>query len=229
MSDIRDLLRIYGVDGPEREHIEQLAMMARVKPWWRDYSEVFQNEFPGFENDATRIRVFMPLVLPGLLQTRDYLEAVLLPSLRSPAWQRKAIEARLQRQEILDRVDGTAPQLVAVITEASLTYRWGTTQDRRDQILHLVELSERPNIELRIQRFIDGPATGMHSMVNIFDFADGEPSVVYLETDTMIEEVSKAEDVLTYIEGFNRVHDGALEPANTTIYLKHLAEQLELT
>jgi hypothetical protein len=229
MSDIRDLLRIYGVDGPEREHIEQLAMKARVKPWWRDYSEVFQNEFPGFENDATRIRVFMPLVLPGLLQTRDYLEAVLLPSLRSPAWQRKAIEARLQRQEILDRVDGTAPLLLAVITEASLTYRWGTTQDRRDQILHLVELSERPNIELRIQRFIDGPATGMHSMVNIFDFADGEPSVVYLETDTMIEEVSKAEDVQTYIEGFSRVHDGALEPGNTTTYLKHLAEQLELS
>src|SRR5580658_3106448 len=45
MSDIRDLLRIYGVDSPEREHIEQLAMKARIKPWWRDYSDVFQNEF----------------------------------------------------------------------------------------------------------------------------------------------------------------------------------------
>jgi Domain of unknown function (DUF5753)/Helix-turn-helix domain len=227
MSDIRDLLRIYGVNGAEREHIEQLAMRARIKPWWRDYSDVFQNEFPGYENDAARIRVFMPLVLPGLLQTRDYLEAVLRGSLRSPAWQRKAIEARLRRQEILDRADGTAPQLLAVITEASLTYRWGTTQDRRDQILRLVELSERPNIELRIQRFIDGPATGMHSMVNIFDFAEGDPSVVYLETDTMIEEVSRAEEVQTYMEGFSRVHDGALEPGNTTTYLKHLAEQLE--
>jgi hypothetical protein len=227
MSDIRDLVRIYGVSGAEREDIEQLAMRARIKPWWRDYSDVFQNEFPGFENDAARIRVFMPLVLPGLLQTRDYLEAVLRASLRSPAWQRKAIETRLRRQEILDRTDGTAPQLLAVITEASLTYRWGTTQDRRDQILRLVELSERPNIEVRIQRFIDWPATGMHSMVNIFDFADGEPSVVYLETDTMIEEVSKADEVQTYMEGFSRVHDGALEPGNTTTYLKHLAEQLE--
>ena len=71
MSDIRDLLRIYGVDALERERIEQLAMKARIKPWWRDYSEVFQNEFPGFENDAARIRIFMPLLIPGLLQTRD--------------------------------------------------------------------------------------------------------------------------------------------------------------
>jgi transcriptional regulator with XRE-family HTH domain len=226
-SDIRDLLRVYGVDEAERDEFLELTSRARVKPWWREYHEVFQNEFPGFENDSSRIRVFMPLVLPGLLQTRDYLEAVLRGSLRSPTWQRKAIEARLRRQEILDRTDNTAPYVVAVITEASLMYRWGSAADRRDQILHLVELSKRPNIELRIQRFADGPPTGMHSMVNIFDFADDEPSVVYLETDTTIQEVSNSEEVQTYVEGFGRVRDGALEPGNTTSYLMHLVEQLE--
>jgi len=227
MSDIRDLLRVYGVDEDERTELEQLAMKARARHWWREFHDVFQNEFPGFENDAVRIRVFMPLILPGLLQTRDYLEAMLRGSLRSPAWQRKAIEARLRRQEILDRDDGTAPQVLAVITEASLMYRWGTVQDRRDQIMHLVDLSKRLNVELRIQRFADGPPTGMHSMVNIFDFADGESSVVYLETDTTIQEVRNAEEVQTYLEGFGRVRDGALEPGNTTTYLRHLAEQLE--
>jgi transcriptional regulator with XRE-family HTH domain len=227
MSDIRDLLRVYGLDVDESAELEQLAMKARARHWWREYNEVFQNEFPGFENDSTRVRVFMPLVLPGLLQTRDYLEAVIRGSLRSPNWQRKAIEARLRRQEILDRTDGTAPYVVAVITEASLMYRWGSVADRRDQILHLVELSKRPNIELRIQRFADGPPTGMHSMVNIFDFADDEPSVVYLETDTTIQEVSNSEEVQTYVEGFGRVRDGALEPGNTTSYLMHLVEQLE--
>jgi transcriptional regulator with XRE-family HTH domain len=227
MSDIRDLLRVYGLDEDESAELEQLAMKARARHWWREYNEVFQNEFPGFENDSARIRVFMPLVLPGLLQTRDYLEAVLRGSLRSPTWQRKAIEARLRRQEILDRTDGTAPYVVAVITEASLMYRWGTVADRRDQILHLVDLSKRTNIELRIQRFADGPPTGVHSMVNIFDFADDEPSVVYLETDTTIQEVSNSEEVQTYVEGFGRVRDGALEPDNTTSYLMHLVEQLE--
>jgi hypothetical protein len=227
MSDIRDLLRVYGVDEDEHAELVQLAIKARARHWWREYHEVFQNEFPGFENDAAQIRVFMPLVLPGLLQTRDYLEAVLRGSLRSPAWQRKAIEARLRRQEILDRTDGTAPRVIAVITEASLMYRWGTAADRRDQILHLIGLSKRPNVELRIQRFADGPPTGMHSMVNIFDFADGESSVVYLETDTTIQEVSNAEEVQTYMEGFGRVRDGALEPGNTSTYLGHLAEQLE--
>src|SRR6266566_657446 len=84
MSDIRDLLRIYGVGEDEREQLEDLAIQSRARPWWRDYSDIFENEFPGFENDASRIRVFMPLVLPGLLQTQDYDEDALqhVPVLR---------------------------------------------------------------------------------------------------------------------------------------------------
>ncbi len=75
MSDIRDLLRIYGVDSAAAEDLEDLAIRARARPWWRDYTDIFENEFPGFENDAERIRVCMPLVVPGLLQTQDYAEA----------------------------------------------------------------------------------------------------------------------------------------------------------
>ncbi len=227
MSDIRDLLRVYGVDEGARDEIEELAMRARARPWWRDYSDVFENEFPGFENDATQIRVCMPLVLPGLLQTRDYTEALMRVAPKPPAWRLKATEARLRRQQILDRTDGAAPRLTAVITEASLMYRWGTKAERREQIEHLIDLGGRTNIEIRIQRFADGAHRGMWSMINIFDFAAGEPSAVYLESDTAIQEVSDHDEVMIYVEGFGRSRDSALEPADTTQYLRHLAEQLE--
>jgi hypothetical protein len=227
MSDIRDLIRVYGVDEDEGAELEALAMRARIKPWWRDYSEVFENEFPGFENDATQIRVCMPLVLPGLLQTQDYTEALFGAGSRPPTWQRRALECRQRRQQILERTDGSAPKLIAVIAEASLMYRWGSRNERREQILHLVELSRRSNVELHIQRFADGPYRGMWSMVNIFDFADDEPSLVYLETDIAIQEASKPEEVDNYVQGFGHARDAALEPGDTAAYLKHLAEQLE--
>jgi hypothetical protein len=227
MSDIRDLLRIYGVSDAERDELEELAVRARVRPWWREFPDIFQNEFPGFENDAERIRVFMPVVLPGLLQTTDYFEALMRVTSRSPAWRRRALEARLRRQEILDRPDGSAPKLIAVITEASLMYRWGTQVDRREQIDRLVQLSRRPNVELRIQRFADGPPTGMHSMVNIFDLPEGEQSLVYLESDFALEEVSSADSVDSYVQNFARASDASLEPADTTAYLNQLSEQLE--
>jgi len=226
-SDIRDLLRIYGVTGAEHDEILDLVARARVRPWWRDYGDVFENEFPGFENDATRIRVFMPLVLPGLLQTADYAETFMRAGFRAPAWRRKALESRLRRQEILDRTDGTAPRLVAVITEASLQYQWGTREDRREQVEHLAEMSRRPNVELRIQRFVDGPWAGLMSSVNILDLPDDEPGVVYVETDYAIEEVSHPERVNTYARSFTRACDAALDPGDTTVYLNEIAEQLE--
>jgi hypothetical protein len=227
MSDIRDLARAYGVGPAEAAELEQLAMQARARPWWRDYADVFENEFAGFENDASQIRTFMPLVLPGLLQTREYMEVILRAGSRPPTFIRRASEARLRRQEILDRPDGLAPAVRAVITEASLMYRWGSTDDRREQIEHLVAVSRKPNVDLRIQRFADGPPTGMHSMVNIFDLPGDDSRLVYLETDVAIHEVSKREEVDSYILGFSRAQDAALEPGDTTAYLRYLAEQLE--
>src|ERR1700723_4662567 len=46
MSDIRDLVRIYGLDEAEREEIEDLAIRARARPWWREYGDIFDNAFP---------------------------------------------------------------------------------------------------------------------------------------------------------------------------------------
>jgi transcriptional regulator with XRE-family HTH domain len=227
MSDIRDLLRIYNADTTVQDELEDLAIRARARPWWREYPEIFGNEFPGFENDASLIRVFMPLILPGLLQTAAYVEAGLRTGPRSPAWRQKALETRLRRQEILSRTGPAAPKVVAVITEASLLFRWGTQADQYEQIAHLVELGGRPNIELRVQRFADGPYPGMHSMINIFGYPGGEPSLVFMETDYAIEEVSSADSVSAYEEAFSRARDGALEPADTAAFLRQLAEQLE--
>lgn len=227
MSDIRDLLRIYNADTTVQDELEDLAIRARARPWWREYPEIFGNEFPGFENDASHIRVFMPLILPGLLQTAAYVEAGLRTGPRSPTWRQKALETRLRRQEILSRTGPTAPKVVAVITEASLLFRWGTRADQYEQIAHLAEVSGRPNVELRIQRFADGPYPGMLSMINILSFPDGEPSLVFMETDYAIEEVSSADSVSAYEEAFSRARDGALEPTDTAAFLRQLAEQLE--
>jgi transcriptional regulator with XRE-family HTH domain len=227
MSDIRDLLRIYQVSDAEREELEQLAILARARAWWRDYPEVFENEFPGFENDAARIRVFMPLVLPGLLQTTDYMEAHLRFGSRPPTWRQRAIAARLRRQEVLDRSGVAPPEIQAVLTEASLMYRWGSKSDRRDQIEHLVDLAARPGIELRIQRFEDGPPQGMFSPVNIFELPGDEPGIVFTETDTAIQEVSHPDLVASYGHTFDRASEAALEPLDTTAYLRYLAQRLE--
>ncbi len=86
MSDVRDLLRLYGVDEDEQDVLLDLARKGRVRAWWRKYDEVFDNEFPGYEADAARISVYTPLVLPGLLQTPAYIEAYLGAGSQTATW-----------------------------------------------------------------------------------------------------------------------------------------------
>lgn len=227
LSDIRDLLRLYQVTDEERTELEELAMRARERAWWRDYGDVFgDTEFPGFEADAVRIGLYMPLILPGLLQTPAYIEAQMNVGTQASGWRQRTVEARQRRQAILARADGTAPDLVAVITEASLLYQWGTVEQRREQICHLVRLNDLPNVELRLLRFQDGPHPGMCGPINIFDFPDREPPAVFLETDFAIQEVS-TQDVDAYIEIFGRIREAALDPHSTTAELTKFAETLE--
>ena len=231
-SHVRDLARIYGADDHERTELEDLVTRARVRMWWhepeKEKEKVFSNEFAGFENDAARISVYMPLVIPGLLQTPAYIKALLDLGPREPAWRERALAARLRRQQILQRTDGTAPRLVAVITEASLMYRWGTQADRQAQAAHLADMARRPGTELRLLRFADGPHPGMISPVNIFDFPDDEdPPIVYLENDTTMQELAKPGDVHAYKETFARIRDAAIAPAATRTHLDTLTTTLE--
>jgi uncharacterized protein DUF5753/helix-turn-helix protein len=230
MSDVRDLMRLYGVDGERRAELEELAVVARMRPWWRDYGDVFGpgNEFPGYEMDAGRISVYMPLILPGLLQTQAYTDALMRIGTQTHAWRARAGEARRRRQEILERGDDTAPVLRAAITEASLLYKWGTAGARRDQIMHLVDLSQRPNVELRLLRFADGLHPGGLTTVNIFDFPDPQDSsLVFLESEYSLIEVDRPEEVKAYTDIFERTCAAALNPAATTDHLKQLAEEQE--
>lgn len=229
-SHIRDLARIYGATETERAELEDLGRQARERVWWRAFEDVFGkgNEFAGFENDAARISAYMPLVLPGLLQTEAYMRAILAVGPWDERWRERALAARLRRQQVLDRADGTAPRLVAVVTEASLLYQWGSQPQRRAQIGHLAAMSRRPSVELRMLRFADGPHPGMSSLIYIFDFPDGdEPSVVYLENDTVLQEVTRPGDVDAYKATFARIREAALAPAATRTYLDTLTQNLE--
>ncbi|CNE46898.1 Uncharacterised protein [Mycobacterium tuberculosis] len=224
LSDIRDLARIY--EGSDLDELEELATRARQRAWWRDYPDVFNNEFPGYEGDASSIRVVMPLVIPGLLQTLPYMQALLTSGTQSPEWREQALRARLRKQQILDR-DEHAPNLVALITEASLLYEWGDPGDRRAQLRHLLTMSARPNVELRLLRLSDGLHPGMSTLVNIFEFPGGEPSMVFLENDEEVQEIDDAGKVEAYGEIFEEIRAAALSAADTAAHLETLIAKLE--
>jgi hypothetical protein len=221
-EEVRALLELYGVTGTNRDEVEELALLAGARAWWRDFPDVFENEFPGYENDAVTIRVSAPLVLPTLLQTRAYAESMLRTECRPPAWRCKALDACLRRQEVLDGPH--AITLSVIVTEASLRYRWGTSNDRGEQIDHLIYMAGKSNVRLRVQRFVDGLPVGANAAISIFGFDGANPDMVFVENGCFVEEVASRELADGHVQSFYESCERALDPDDTLHYLKRLAK-----
>lgn len=97
------------------------------------------------ESQATMLRCWSPLVVPGLLQTEQYAHAVLAAYPHSAERLAELVTARMERQRVLDRA-----HLVAVIGMATLPHCLGSPQVMADQMAHLVTVAEQPNIALHV-------------------------------------------------------------------------------
>src|SRR5580698_3113664 len=77
MSDVRDLLRIYGVTDGAAADVDELAIKAGARAWWRAYPNIFESECPGCEDVDTSIRWFISLYRPGRLPSDAYIPALM--------------------------------------------------------------------------------------------------------------------------------------------------------
>src|SRR5260370_8073308 len=74
-GNVRMLLELYGVTGPDRDGLIQLTREARQPGWWHSFRDVLPNPYEvyiGLETGAASIRTFKPGVVPGLLHTATY-------------------------------------------------------------------------------------------------------------------------------------------------------------
>ncbi|MET9290981.1 helix-turn-helix transcriptional regulator [Streptomyces sp. NPDC003077] len=160
--DFERLMELYGVKGPQLSELTTLMVRARqrVAPWWHAYSDVISanySEFLAYEAEATRCFEHQTLLIPGLLQTKDYAQAVTTESsfaALGPDQVESLVEVRLRRQQRLFEQD--ALRLQVVITEAAVRLRVGGSQVMKAQLKHLVETSGLDNVSLRIVPFAAG-------------------------------------------------------------------------
>jgi len=84
-EELQELLREYGVPAAEQEALLAVAHRGRETGWWQDYRHVLPPEaqdFVAMEMAATEILVYEALQVPDLLQTVDYMRAVLAADAR---------------------------------------------------------------------------------------------------------------------------------------------------
>ena len=161
--DVRDLCGVYEVEDQRIvDSLMQMAKESRQQGWWHAFGDIPYSVYIGLETDAANLRVYEPQVVPGLLQTRQYAEAMISgrPAGGAPDDVEKRVEVRMRRQErITDPEDPL--RLWAVVDEAALRRVVGNRAVMRDQLEHLVEQCQLPHVTVQVAAVRHGRAPGM--------------------------------------------------------------------
>lgn len=93
-------------------------------------------------------------IVPGLLQCPSYVRALSARKrLARGVTADQIVAAWTGRQEILDRPGG--PLVHFVLSESCLRRRWAPAEVMHEQMLHLINMSHRPNVRLQVLTFDD--------------------------------------------------------------------------
>ncbi|MGI5138049.1 MULTISPECIES: helix-turn-helix domain-containing protein [unclassified Streptomyces] len=227
--DVEDLLTLYGItDEAERTSLLSLAKEANVAGWWHSYSDVLPSWFPtyvGLEGAAHLIRSYEVQFVHGLLQTEAYAHAVVARGMKgaSAADIDRRVALRLERQKYL--VAENAPEFHVVLDEAALRRPYGNRQVMRDQLQHLIEISERPNVRLQVMPFSFGGHSGESGSFTILSFPESDLSdVVYLEQLTSALYLDKREDVAQYEGAMKQLQQDSPGPDESRDLLRGLLQ-----
>lgn len=151
----------------------ELCDMARVvggliPEWFKPWLDM--------ESQATSLRIWQPLLMPGLLQTERYAHEIIRAV--DPDIVDDLVATRLARAKILDRKD--PPDVVAVIGESVLRTCIGSAEIMADQFVRLVEMSRRPHVVIQILPSDVGTHAGFGGALDIAS-AEGAQDLLRME------------------------------------------------
>jgi transcriptional regulator with XRE-family HTH domain len=179
--DVRRLAELYEVAEEEVDRLCEMARDSIADAWWRRYERWLTPtflEFLAYEADAARAWSVQTMFVPGLLQTSEYVKALLsIGPVRDPDRNDADYEVRMRRQRRLAEPDPIV--LNALIAESVLHWQFGGGEVMREQLAHLCTMAERENVSVRVIPFA-------HPIpiypVDLFESDRSGPAVAFSET-----------------------------------------------
>ncbi|MFG2985581.1 helix-turn-helix domain-containing protein [Streptomyces sp. NPDC048258] len=226
--DVRDLCGLYGVTDPQVvDALMRMATESERQGWWVACGEIPYALYIGLETEASSVRSYEPLVIPGLLQTPAYAQAVIEETIPQATPEQIAVrhEVRLRRQS---RAHHPARpfRLWVLLDESALRRVVGSPQIMREQLQYLNRLGAQPHITLQVLPHAAGAHPGVSGQFSILDFPDAATGTVYLERFTSDLYLEKRSDVQHYSVMYDHLQAQALNPEHTRHFITRAADEL---
>ncbi len=171
--------------------------------------------FVGLTACATTIESFEPALVTGLLQTEAYArELISYHSSITPGVNIDAsVALRMQRKHVLAR-DPSPAELWCILDEQALRRPVGNSTVMAGQLDHLIEMTERPNVNIQVIPGDVGIHPALKGAFYLLRF-DDDWRVAYEETRRSAYYYDDPDAVEEYAKVVNHLRHMALAPAET--------------
>ncbi len=224
---VAGLLAVCRVTGTERDRLLALCDDQHIPGWFQQHGSRLPQQLVTLidhETKAVAISQFQEPGVPGLLQTGDYARAVLSRSGNVPAEEvEDRVAARLARQSLFSR-DQPA-RFTFYVHEFVLRLPVGGPAVMLDQVEHLLRMSKRPFLTLRVVPAALGAHAGMTGAFTLLEFADFRP-VVYLESTTSSLFLEQPVEIEAYQHILESLAETALDEEESRKLIATLATEL---
>ncbi|MCP3783524.1 helix-turn-helix domain-containing protein [Micromonospora sp. A3M-1-15] len=195
--------------------IRDALIRESLMPWFREWVSI--------EQEATALRSFEPLVVPGLLQTEAYARALYEGAAQLVGEEiEQPLAARLARQAVLNRPG--PPQFVAVLDYTVLERPVGGPKVMREQLRHLADVGHRPRVHLHLVPRGTGAYPGLNGAFVLATPPDGD-DVGYLDNQLHGTIVERTVDVNSLRQIWESVRAEAMPHGATLAAISEAAEQ----
>lgn len=221
--DVERILTAIGVsDEVKEEYLEAVRAAATEATAWRLIRRMgvhkAQQQTRALEAQMTLLRLFQPALIPGLLQTPEYIRAILSRHDLGEDVLTRTISARIERQQAL--YDSTK-ELHFIITEPVLRWRIVSAARMAEQVDRLASLSRLPNIDIRIV-----PLLERQQDVANHAFVIRDDRTVTVETVHAEIVVTDPRDVSLYVHKFEGFASMALSGDAMRAMLEGIRDEL---
>lgn len=185
-------------------------------PWFRPWLDV--------EATADAIRMWGPLIVPGILQTEDYARAVLSGDIGvTPEHVEDQVKTRIERQDILKRP--TPPLLWVILDESVLHRPIGSPEVMTAQLEHLIQAGQAARIGIQVLPFSAYCTAGLAGGFAIAQ-AHGTMDTAYVESAGVLGRVTeRREDVRALIYRYDAIRSEALSQRESLNLIKETMQR----
>lgn len=227
-DDVSALLGLYRVPARRREELLSLVRDGEDYNWSRYQNgklPAMWDELPKFEQEATVISNYELAVIPGLLQTAEYVRACVTAANEdlSAADLDMYVEHRMARQANWRRPDG--PPLHVVMDENACRRPVGGAEVMCAQLRHIVQVARQSKLTVQILPENVGAHPGVEGSFMLLDF-DELPELAYIEHRCSGSFLEATEHVAGMKKVFRRLRQLALPPEDSVDLIASIADEM---